>query len=458
MKKNERNILLIIIISILMATLASLEMKVNFLVILLFIIIIMLASFFIYISEKRLFYFTFWGTIISTFLSNYASVMSYYMYFSIILISIKLFEKKFIRKQKIIYDKVIISLSMILLLINIISLFYNNYKISFILAIFYILKRFSYVVLYLFFMNMNIDKRVLSKNVKLLLVYAIIQIPIILLQFLSGNIHQDNITGLFGISNTGPVLQYLIIIMCIVTVFNNNKFFSRCFELGMVVYILLYSAVAEVKLGFIITPIIYLLILLLQRKYFKFSAMIAVILIVFVNVYSLFNMLYPDQDFFNSSSYTKSYLESAYYGGTLNRVGFMEKIEGTVLDTSYKKLFGTGLGTGNRSKVSILEGPVFRQYRTMNIDFFTLPYSIIENGIVGTCIWIGVYIYILLKYFLKYLLDKNNKKNILIIIIGIVTLSFMFYNNSMTQTNFIILITWLVISICNEKIKCLMGG
>lgn len=449
--KLNKNVMFVLIIFVMMAIgVANILIKKNILIFVEVLLGIGLIGIYVYINEKRLFLFSFWSVMLSELISEYIPQMEYSLYFFSILLVFKLLEKKFIKKEKFNLNKLIIILTIMLFLINVISVIYNGYSLSISLILFGTLKKFSFIILYIFYINADISDRCIVLNFKLMFIFALIQFPILIGQYLFG-ITQDNISGTFGNSGTGILLQYFMNIMILLPIINKECKKIKISYLLFAVMILFYCAIAEVKLGFIIIPFVYVLILISEGRYVKLILNSIILIFTLAVIYSFFVKIYPEHDFIKKIDFSKSYLENAYGAEAVNRSNFMPLLNRTILQSRYKRAFGTGIATANPSSVESLEGPIAREYSYMNIHFFSLPYSIIENGLIGTIIWLGIYVYILMSNLYKYFKQRNSKCAVSILIC-IVTFIFIYYNSSMNTSNVIIMQVWFILSsIAPEK-------
>ena len=410
--------------------------------------IISFIGIYVYINETRLFIITIWLVLLSPKLAEINGIFAYIPYALYILLIIKIFEKKFIAKEKIFINKYLGFTTLGLLLINAVSLIYNNYDTNIILLTFTFLKKFSYIIFYIFFTNMNVEKKYININMKLILVYSLIQFPLIIFQFIS-NTNRDNISGLFGKSGTGILIQIFLYILVLIIVNKENFIKIKNFQFVFVSLLLMYSALAEVKIGFILIPLIYLMTIFLKKGSFRTILAILIIGLLISVSYKSFIKFYPDQNLFGSSEEFVDYAKNAYGVDSVNRFGFMNLLKSTVLTNKFKMYFGTGLGTTNPSNINILAGEVAIEYDYLNLHFFTLPLSIVENGIIGTIMWISIYIYILAKNVYMYF-KKRTDKSIINIMSIIITVIFIIYNSSIISSSIIILILWLILVVNNE--------
>lgn len=450
MKLNNKNKCMLVIISIIfITTIISIISKKNIFVIAEIATVLAFIGIYIYIDEVRLLYALIIFVLLSNYISKYISVISYLPYIIIFIMFIKILENKFILKKKIKGDKFIIRVTLLIFTINILSLMYNQYESNIALLMFYSLKKFGYIILYIYFMNLDIDRNEILKLFRIFIYFALVQIPFIIIQFLQG-VTQDNITGLFGNNSTGILLQYLLYILIIVGIYKKKIIKNENFDIIFMILCIIYSAIAEVKLGFIVVPLIYILMLLFERRFIKLFAGVAVLLISFNLIYGLFTTIYPEHDFLGNSNFTKQYIKNAYGINSVNRTGFMDLLQNTVLDSREKVMFGTGLASINPSSLQILEGKLLKQYSYLNLHYFTLPYLVTENGIIGTCLWISIYIYILMINLYFYI--KNRDHNSIIIIMSIIiTFIFIYYNSSIITSPIITMMIWLIIAFFNNK-------
>lgn len=294
---------------------------------------------------------------------------------------------------------------------------------------------------------MNVEKKYININMKLILVYSLIQFPLIIFQFIS-NTNRDDISGLFGKSGTGILIQFFLYILVLIIVNKENFIKIKNFQLVFVSLLLMYSALAEVKIGFILIPLIYLMTMFLKKGSFRTILAILIIGLLISVSYKGFIKFYPDQNLFESSEELVDYAKNAYGIDSVNRFGFMNLLKNTVLTNKFKMYFGTGLGTTNPSNINILAGEVAIEYDYLNLHFFTLPLNIVENGIIGTIIWISIYINILAKNIYIYF-KKRTDKSIINIMSIIITVIFIIYNSSIISSSIIILILWLILVVNN---------
>lgn len=66
-----------------------------------------------------------------------------------------------------------------------------------------------------------------------------------------------------------------------------------------------------------------------------------------------------------------------------------------------KNWIGIGLGNAEQSQFSFLQSPFFLQYERTRYNWFTLPFVMVETGLIGVVIFIYPYIYALIELILK---------------------------------------------------------
>ena len=445
----RKNYIIPVFISAFFILISSILLRINLIVYLAILLISLIVGCYIYRSEKRVFIFSIWSILLSSFFGQFIGIISYLPYICFFILLIKLAEKKFINHENLKTDRFIIFMTFILSTINILALMYNGYETNLVLIIFYSLKKFSYIILYIFFINLKIEKKYILRQVKIFILYAFIQFPFLVIQFLNG-VERDDITALFGYRATGVLLQYLLYMIVILIVYNKKICKFKHMDITLMILSLIYCAIAEVKIGFFIIPIIFISTLLLKRKGIKLTLVLVIILVSIKPIYGLFASIYPDHDFISNKNFNTNYMSTGYGEDKVNRSEFMPILQTTIIDTNEKLLFGTGLATTNPSTYKILEGSIYKNYGYLNFDFFALPYLIIENGIIGTIIWLMIYVYIIAKNLYFYLKYKDDE-SIIIISIIIINLLFVYYNNSIITSPIIIFMTWFLISFFNNK-------
>lgn len=450
-KPNNMKVNVMLIVILLTPFLSSLLLKMNIMIVTEALLLGILFIWYIYINEKRLLVFTILSILFTPTFGIINGGANNIPYFIIALLSIKLFEKRIVLKEKILFNKIIVFLTVILFIINIFSLIYNQYSVGIFLIVFYSLKKFSFLILYLFFINANITKKDIKNCLNIIIIFGLFQFIVVVMQFATG-VRQDALGGMFGESATGIMIQFLTIILILTTVYKDKLYKAPFLDLIVMVLTLIYSAMGEVKIGFLIIPFVYFFTLFLKKEKTKIIVTLCVLFFCFTGIYTSFINLYPDQDLLSSLTSSQDYLQNAYGFDQVNRTGYLSLLKSTVLETIEKQLFGNGLAALNPSKTPNLQGPLIARYGYLNTHFFAFPYSVAESGIIGTVIWVMIYVYILIANIKKYVYNKNENSivNIALIIDNFI---FMIYNNSLFNSFTVVLILWFVISYFNtEKI------
>lgn len=402
-------------------------------------------------NDKMFIILLFLGFLLSPVLGNIVGVLNYIPHFLMFIIILKLMVKVTIKGEKLKVDKKIIILSVLLFSINLLGLIYSMTILNPILFVYAFIKKFGFIFIYIYFTNLDIEQEFKDKILKYIYWYCIIQFPIIVVQYYMG-VDRDNITGLFGKNATGNAFQVfllmLIVLLCL------SKDIGRKTKFIFFVLIMMFCALAEVKIGFIVVPLIYVIYIILSKKTIKTLIQTVIIILSCIMIYNLFVKLYPRHDFIRNQQMTSEYLTQTLGEGSINRFGYMEILENTMLYDNMKKMVGTGLGSTNPSEsLEILQGNIYIEYGYLKYYAFFMPYSIIENGFIGTTIYIVIYLILLIKSIVIYFKIKNRFSlcNILIIIS---TLVLLLYNNSLSSF-LVSFVLWFLISnnIQNEKIE-----
>lgn len=437
----------IVIIFFVITFIMSLILKSNLIIIMLMIILGLMISIVFFTNEKFFLFSLFLIFILYLPLSKINSIFNYFPQYLILIMLFKLIIRTVFYRKKLEYQKGVMIIIILMLVFNIIGLIINYKSINIVPVLYSILRRYSFIIIYLYFYNIReiYLTKYYNKIMSFLYWYCILQIPFIVIQYIRG-VDRDNITGFFGNNSTGILLQLLIIIYIVLLMRNDRSKNKK--ELIFFIFILIYSALAEVKIGFVILPIIYLIYIILNKKSFKIILQIVLVCITLYFCYGLFIKLYPKHDFINDVDMRNNYLTESYYGEAINRFGYMNKLKETILTDYYKELLGVGIGAANPSELNILEGDIYNRFKELKYHSFFIPYSIIENGIIGTTLYIFVYFYIILDSLRRW--NKKNNYNVISnILICILTVSLFIYNNSINSP-IIVLFTWISITINNK--------
>ncbi|MDN3450108.1 hypothetical protein QMA09_07890 [Planococcus sp. APC 3906] len=292
------------------------------------------------------------------------------------------------------------------------------------------LKRFGFVIVFVFALNIASIYEKSSKSVnRLIIIVLIANFLVAVIQYLQGTYNQDDITGFFGENTTGIFMYLFMFYLAIISGMHYQKRLSTLKYLLLTMIPIIYSAIAEVKIGFVSIAALLLVYLVFINKGIKSMVMLIACSVIFIWSYLFFVSLYPEHDFLNTS-FLEDYLVEQSYGGdqTINRFGFKPTIDSVVFeDNDSEVLFGKGLGSGNPSEMDLLMGEVYRDYDYLKYSWFTIPYLYIEAGWVGTLAFLMIYVMPLIITIKEYKREKSALA-VVLILMGITNFIFISYN------------------------------
>lgn len=292
------------------------------------------------------------------------------------------------------------------------------------------LKRFGFFIVFLFALNMiSLDRdyrKILDASV---IVVLSMNFLLAVLQFFQGELTQDFITGIMGAGTTGIFIYLLMFYLAIASGLHYSGKISTFSYMGLALIPIIYSAIAEVKIGFISTLVLLVIYLLFIKKGFKAFALFVAACFVLVGSYSYFVTLYPNHDFLNKE-FLESYLVEQSYGegNTLNRFGFKPTVDAVVFsNNSNEMIFGKGLGSGNPSESEMLQGEVYKKFDFLKYSWFLLPYLYIESGMLGSILYLFIYLIPLVIAIRQFMIRKSSLA-IVVLLMGLTNILFIPYN------------------------------
>lgn len=386
------------------------------------ILLVGVVSFAFLKNEKILLLFTILISLVYEGIPSFGTYIVMYMYV-IMIISL------LIRKEKISIDKTILIVVVISLLLSVAPLIANGISIP--LLLFSVLKRFGFLVVYIFTINIrSLNSKFKKVMMKFIIVILIMNFLFALIQFEQG-ITQDFITGFFGGGMTGIVMYIFMFYISILSGAHYQKKLSTILYLILTLIPVVYAAIAEVKIGFITTGALLIIYLLIINRSYKSFLYLVICVFVFLNLYSLFVKIYPAHDFLNEK-FLETYLVEQNYGdeGSVNRFGFKNQIDEIIFSNSTEVLFGKGLGSGNPSEMELLKGDLYNQYDYLKFRWFTIPYLYVETGSVGTILYILIYLIPLISA-VRYFLKRKTALSVILILMGITNMLYLPYNSGL---------------------------
>lgn len=350
-----------------------------------------------------------------------------FMWFALLCV---FFLKKYVHLQREIIPLFIITLiffiyTFVLYLINYQSIFYylwgfrNNFR-------FYI---------FFFGLCLLLTKENAEALLKLFDILFWINAVVTIVQYFALGYNQDRLGGIFGIEvgvNAHTIIFFIIVLSRSILLYMSRAesafaCFSKC------IVALLISALAELKVFFIIFMIILGLSALLTEFTWRKFLLLAIGAVVAIFFSILLSTLF---DFDNSLSlkfiWELATQEHYTTQGTLNRLSAIPVLARTMLKDFSERLFGFGLGNCDTSSIAIFNTPFFESYSGLRYHWFSCAFLFLETGYIGILIYTSFFVscYISLRKKLK-----ERKGNVLfsqmaVIIIAISVILF-FYNGSL---------------------------
>lgn len=444
--KNSQKLMIVLIL--LTINVSSIILRRDLITPIYFLLISGIFSIYIFVNTERLIYFSIIVSLLSNFLSQYSGAFSNIPQIVLILLSLKILFYFSITKEKIKYDKFITIITILTIVFNTISyIFFINYKGGIVLYLWAMLKRYSFFIIFIYIYNTN-KKTIILNKLKITFNFIIvIQFFLTLIQFKTG-VNYDNVTGLFGLYSTGEYAHFLLVILSIYMSDKNKNSKDKYFMIFLIIHILIYSIIAEVKLLFFAMPILIFLDAIIERKFKNIIIIISTffILVIGANIYTI---IYPEKTFFEKDL-VKKYLTEDYGEVGLNRFNFMEQLNQNIFENDMQSIIGMGIGAAHpSSKSELLQGPVYKENKDLKIDWFSLPYLITESGILGTILYLSIYAYLLIKY--GFIAIKTKEKTIFFI--AVLSIISIIYNSSLVGSIRMIIFTWTFISLFYNHTK-----
>lgn len=241
----------------------------------------------------------------------------------------------------------------------------------------------------------------------ILIICNLIPLPVLALKF-----HQDDFAGIFGISSVQVFFLFILMVYVWLLTLSFNKKISSRNIIFYTIIIFLFFGIGEIKIAFILTPIIVAIITLFNRKDITFIINIVKLTLIMMCMTFIANSIlvtvYPGfKDFFkvdmlkeNIYNYTMKTNNSEFSLGRLENIVYTNKY---ILNNKYEKLFGLGIGSsmpsenwyferlGDRIGKEVYtpyETEMYKRYGyTFGYQFSSMNIIYLENGVVGIIIF-----------------------------------------------------------------------
>ncbi|GLV63168.1 hypothetical protein Bmyc01_18380 [Bacillus mycoides] len=342
-------------------------------------------------------------------------------------------------------DKLIMGIAATLFILSLVPLFSFEYEFKAAAILYALFIKFGYLLVYLYVINSKSFTVENLHNLNLgLAIFFIINIIYTILQFLSGNVNGDNMTGFFGYQGTGIAGYFYCLFLSIVCAYNYKGKASNTIVFLVALTIIFISALNETKVLFIYVPVIIIVYFIFIKRSVSSLLAIGLFFGAILLIYPIYASLYPTQASFLDGDFIQKYMVDSAYDGeySINRFNFIDSINFYVLDSGLKQLFGTGIGTTYPSNNPIIAGEVFVKYGFLRYNFFLFPWLYVDSGLVGILFFIVTYFVIFMYALMNY---KKTKSFIAltVLLMSLVNVLFSFYNPVLLSSFFVYTIFWI---------------
>lgn len=256
-----------------------------------------------------------------------------------------------------------------------------------------------------------------------------------LFQFIVLNYEQDFLGGIFGVekgANSFTLIFFGIVIGKSVLSFMSkaeNPFlcFSKC-TVSLVV-----AAMAELKIYFIIFPII----LIVAAMITKFSVrklmlmLVSTVMLIFGSM--LLTTIFKDDGMLSFERIIEMVTASNYATAEdLGRFTAVPTISNNILTKPLEKLFGLGLGNCDTSAFAICNTPFYLSHSYLHYEWFSSAIMFLETGYIGLAVYIGFFVLCLVMA-RKHMKNKTSNELFcqLTIITSLICVIMVFYNSAL---------------------------
>ncbi|MEW9935002.1 hypothetical protein AB2T63_09500 [Clostridium butyricum] len=271
-----------------------------------------------------------------------------------------------------------------------------------------------------------IDKNCFTKQDAIALIIAnSIPLPYFALKY-----HQDDFSGLFGVSSVQVFFLLILIIYAYVLVLFLNKKIKIKYMIFCIVITFILLGLGEIKIGFALIPIVSIIEVVLQ----KFSIKNIFLIVIGMSIMSIVGLnilikVSPDfKDFFQLNQI--KYNATKYVMKTNNPAFELGRVENIIYTNEYilydveKKLYGLGVGSSMPSEnwyyeykgqqmfrknvYTPYETDMYKQYGySFGYQFSSMNIIYMENGIIGFIIFYMI-IFIIIKRSFVIIRKCNN--------------------------------------------------
>ena len=254
-------------------------------------------------------------------------------------------------------------------------------------------------------------------------------------QFFFLGYEQDYLGGIFGVErgcNAYSIIFFSVIVgKSMLSFMNGQENPISCFlKCGVSLF---FSALAEVKVFFVIFVVIGIVAAFFTKFSFRKFALFLAAAILFMYASSVLTTVFGENSSVSLESVWKSLTVTHYATAEdLGRMTAIPIISNSVLTDIPDKLFGMGLGNCDTSSFAICNTPFYKSHADWHYTWLSSAFLFLETGYVGLVMYVSFYIICFVTARKK---RKNGDGNLLFcqisMIMSVVCVILTFYNSSL---------------------------
>lgn len=271
-----------------------------------------------------------------------------------------------------------------------------------------------------------------KKWLKLLDWLYIVNFIVVMAQFLEG-FRQDYLGGIFGVQKgcNGGLLVFLTVIIAksVLSFMRNEESTMKCLIFTFIG--LWISALAELKVFFIIFIAIIIMALVMTKNSVKKTMFLLLCIVMVVVFSSLLSLMYDEfAGFLSLEKLWDAVLNPNYATKEdIGRFTAIPIISENFLTSFPDKLFGMGLGNADTSSLAIFNTSFYDMYGSLHYAIFSHSFLYLETGLLGLLIYISFFVVSFVVALKLYKTKKGNEQVCqLAMIFAVICVIFVFYN------------------------------
>lgn len=248
------------------------------------------------------------------------------------------------------------------------------------------------------------------------------------LLYLKGKVIPDSVSGIFGLSNVQALLLFFIVIFSIALICYIYKKINLITFSIIVIALFVIAGLGEMKMFFLATPFIVIIILLLCiKRFFRFAKVILpIVILMVIGIRILISVSPFFAGFFNLNKIQDNIYNYTMVSNNPNvKLGRLENIVYTndyILTTNAQKFYGLGVGNAmpdenwyyishnnniHRKIINLYSTPLYENYGYLGYHFSSMNIIYLETGFIGFSIF---YFVIMVMFYRSYKLFEITKE------------------------------------------------